>query len=320
MALFQVEKPTKQDNLLSNKYLVPPFSIFNTIRSNWQKRKREWLKLGFIGTDGRDTKRYNATPTNTFSARGGEVKEPESISEFDPFLAEILIKWFSRENDSVLDPFAGGVTRGLVAYTLNRDYFGIDISPEQVSSNQDQMKKYREEVVNSEHSVNYRIGDAESILTERVMFHDARFDMLFTCPPYYNLEIYTKNSNDLSRCKTYEEFRRKFNKIINYACQCLKYNSFAVIVVSEIRNPSTGAYYGFVPDTIEAFRRAGLYYYNEIILENNIGSLPIRAPKYFNRSRKVGRQHQNVLVFWKGDPAEIEKKFGSEKIICNPVE
>jgi len=84
---------------------------------------------------------------------------------------------------------------------------------------------------------------------------------------------------------------------------------FFVIVVSEIRNPETGVYYGFVPDTIRILRECGLSYYNEIILENNIGSLPIRAPKYFNQSRKIGRHHQNILVFYKGDPKKISSRY-----------
>ena len=49
--------------------------------------------------------------------------------------------------------------------------------------------------------------------------------------------------------------------------------------------------------------------YNEMILVNAIGSLPIRAGKYFNASRKIGKTHQNVLVFYKGDPKKIKDNY-----------
>jgi len=42
-------------------------------------------------------------------------------------------------------------------------------------------------------------------------------------------------------------------------------------------------------------------YYNEAILINSAGSLPIRITKQFEAGRKLGRTHQNVLVFIKGD-------------------
>ena len=53
-----------------------------------------------------------------------------------------------------------------------------------------------------------------------------------------------------------------------------------------------------------------------MILENRIMSLGVRCPKYFEQSRKVGRHHQNVLVFYKGDPNPkvIEDKFGRFEI------
>jgi hypothetical protein len=33
-----------------------------------------------------------------------------------------------------------------------------------------------------------------------------------------------------------------------------------------------------------------------------VGSLPVRTGKQFKASRKLGKTHQNLLVFVKGDP------------------
>lgn len=71
-----------------------------------------------------------------------------------------------------------------------------------------------------------------------------------------------------------------------------------------------GNYYGFVPDTVAAFQAAGLGYYNEGILVTVAGSLPIRAGKQFETSRKLGKTHQNVLVFLKGDAKAATKAVG----------
>ena len=46
----------------------------------------------------------------------------------------------------------------------------------------------------------------------------------------------------------------------------------------------------------------GVGYYNDIILYTVIGSLPVRVTKQFEPYRKIGKVHQNILVFYKGDP------------------
>lgn len=310
MPLFDVGPQRVPSSLLHAKFGWPPFSILNTISWDWQRRKDEWENLYRDSTKGRDVKRFNATPTNTFSARGAEAKEAESVSEFDPFLCELMYKWFSRPGDSVLDPFAGGCVRGTVAAVLGRRYFGIDLSPEQVEANVEQFFDIRTRYKDIESTADWACGDSDVRLTMLVN----TFDMVFTCPPYYNLERYTNDPRDLSKLSTYQDFLNKYSSILHKSAEHLRPNGFFVIVVSEIRasdkDMDNSYYYGFVPDTIKILQDAGLHYYNEIILENAIGSLPIRAPKNFDRSRKIGRHHQNILVFYKGDISAIEKKFG----------
>ena len=310
MALFEQKKQSVPSNLLKDKYGWPPFSILNTISHDWQRRKDEWEILFQDSTEGRDVKRYNATPTNTFSARGANAKKPESISEFDPYLAELMYRWFSVDDAKILDPFAGGCVRGVVASVLGRDYFGIDLSSQQVNANETQLKALQERYSNIIGQTYWVTGDSDEILNDL-----GKYDMVFTCPPYYNLEQYTKDPRDLSRLPSYTDFLHKYSSILYKATQCLKNDSFFVIVVSEVRADCRGIensqYLGLVPDTIHILRdKCSLHYYNEIILENAIGSLPVRAPKYFDRTRKIGRHHQNILVFYKGNLTNIEEKFG----------
>src|SRR5208337_353255 len=80
----------------------------------------------------------------------------------------------------------------------------------------------------------------------------------------------------------------------------LKANRFLVVKVGEIRDEK-GFYRNFVGDNISIFTRLGLRYYNEIILVTAVGSLPVRIAAQFGSYRKVGKTHQNCLVFWKGD-------------------
>jgi hypothetical protein len=61
---------------------------------------------------------------------------------------------------------------------------------------------------------------------------------------------------------------------------------------------------------VAAFEAGGLKLYNEAVLVTSAGSLPLRAGKPFEKSRKLGKTHQNVLVFVKGDPVAATQAVG----------
>ena len=68
-------------------------------------------------------------------------------------------------------------------------------------------------------------------------------------------------------------------------------------------------------DTIAAFQAAGLRYYNEAILVTSVGSLPVRAARVFQAGRKIGKTHQNVLVFVKGNPEAAARACGEVEVV-----
>jgi len=136
------------------------------------------------------------------------------------------------------------------------------------------------------------------------------YDFIFTCPPYYDLEVYSDDPADVSNAPTYAEFLAVYREIIAKAVAKLREDRFACVVVGEIRGPGPGYYRGFVADTIAAFEDAGMRLYNEAILVTAVGSLPVRTGKAFRATRKMGKAHQNVLVFVKGDPRAATEAVG----------
>lgn len=53
--------------------------------------------------------------------------------------------------------------------------------------------------------------------------------------------------------------------------------------------------------------------YNELILLDPIGTAALRARKSF-KTRKITRTHQEILVFFKGDPKKIKEIFGEVEV------
>lgn len=139
------------------------------------------------------------------------------------------------------------------------------------------------------------------------------YDFVFSCPPYFDLERYSDDVEDLSSLN-WEEFCRQYGEIVRKSCGMLKENRFACFVVGDIRD-KTGLYRNFIGETVNAFRAAGLSLYNEIILVNVVGSAPVRVGKPFGQYRKVGKVHQNVLVFYKGkNPKDIKRDFPADVV------
>ena len=224
------------------------------------------------------------------------------VSIFDPVLCELAYTWFSPVGGVILDPFAGGSVRGVVASKLGRQYIGHELRPEQVASNRQQGNDICSD---DETPPAWIEGDSRNI---DKTCHDVEADFIFSCPPYADLEVYSDNPQDISTLD-YSDFKQAYFEIIKKACDRLKNDRFACFVVGEVRDKK-GNYYDFVGDTVQAFRDAGLEYYNEAILVTPVGTVGMQTSRNFPIGRKFGKVHQNVLIFVKGDGKKATQACG----------
>ena len=132
-------------------------------------------------------------------------------------------------------------------------------------------------------------------------------DLLMSCPPYFNLEVYSDLPNDASNQGSYADFIYILRDAYSSAIRTLKPNRFAVIVVGDVRDKD-GYYVDFISDVKRIFIDNGMKLYNELILVENIGTGAMVADRYM-KSRKMKKTHQNVLVFYNGNTKEIANVF-----------
>jgi len=272
-----------EDVLLRDKFIEPPFSILDTKSGNWQKRKRTWIAKGLKSEVGRDAKVINMDTV------AKEKNTADYVSVFDPALCEVLYHWFCPENGTILDPFAGGSVRGIVANYLGYKYTGIDIRQEQIDSNREQAM----DILPIDNQPQWYVGNSNALLDDN---WQTKFDMVMSCPPYADLEVYSDLEGDISN-KPYKQFLELYESIIAKSCSLLNKGGYACFVVGEVRDKN-GFYIGFVPDTIKAFEKCGMKFYNEAILLNAIASASMRANGNM-KSKKLVKVHQNVLIFIK---------------------
>jgi hypothetical protein len=243
-----------------------------------------------------------------------EAPTASGTSIFDPVLCEIAYRWFCPPGGTVLDPFAGGSVRGIVASRLGLAYVGVELRGEQVVANEAQA------ALGAGPAPRWITGDSRDIAK---LAKGVQADLIFSCPPYWNLEVYSDDPADLSTLGK-EAFFDAYGAIIRDTVAKLRDDRFAVWVIGDVRD--AGGFFVNLPGrTVEAFEAAGARFYNDAILVTAVGSLPIRVGRQFTASRKLGRTHQNVLVFCKGDPkratevcgqvefGEIEEEAGEEE-------
>lgn len=264
--------------------MIKPFSILDTRTKEWQDRKRWWIQTYNIKSElGREDTQ----------SKSKFWDDEDTVSVFDATLCEKMYEWFVPKGGKVLDPFAGGSVRGIVATEMGLNYTGIDLSFHQIKANKEQSTK-----------PDWIIGDSDKILE---YLSDEEYDFVFTCPPYYDLEVYSDDEDDLSKLPT-DEFDEKYESILTKSAQKLKNNRFFAVVVSEVREVSKtgdykiGKYRGLINKTISVLEEAGLHFYNDMVLFNSQHQASRVVDTYFKRNRKVASVHQNVLVFVKGNP------------------
>jgi DNA modification methylase len=254
-------------------------------------------------------KMCNEEPQKVFKILG-IAPNTNGTSIFDPVLCELAYRWFSPAGGNVLDPFAGGSVRGITAALLGRYYYGGELRKEQVEANRLQADKICPGI-----KPVWACADSREI---DKTFADKPIDLIFSCPPYADLEVYSDDPKDISTMD-YKEFMTAYREIIAKSVSLLKPDRFAVFVIGEVREKNNGGFYkNFVPDTIKAFEDAGAKHYNEIVLLTPVGWLALRAGRTFSATRKIGKTHQNVIVFCKGDPKKATEACG-EILIDNSI-
>ena len=286
---------------LSETFGVPPMSVLDTRQGYWMERKRHWRAIVQDAGETRKATLFRSAPADPVSAL---LQESGGVSILDPVLAELVCRWFSKEGHTVLDPFAGDTVFGMVAAYCGLDFTGIELRQEQADLNNQRLA--------SAGLGGRYICDTSANLDEHVQ--DSTVDLLFSCPPYVDLEVYSDDPRDLSTMAP-DAFFEELSSILRLGVRKLRPDRFAVIVMSEVRDKRTGSYLRVIPRVIEAMTEAGMALWNELILVNPIGTAALRAGRQMQATRKVGRVHQNVLVFYNGDQRAISEELGAIDLV-----
>jgi len=184
----------------------------------------------------------------------------EYFSEFNPLVAENIINFWSDENDNILDMFAGR-TRGIVAGLKHRKYYGFEVSPKVQKIVSAIIKKGKDRFDEGYVPIIY-CDDAKNI----PKYNLPKIDLIFTCPPYHDLEKYESVKGQLSDIKDYGKFLEKLKNIMRISLSKLKYNGFVCLVVGDFRKEER--LIPFDCDVVKMMEELGVVLWDKVVLQN----------------------------------------------------
>ena len=217
------------------------------------------------------------------------------LSKFNSEYAKRIIEMWSKEDDFIVDPFAGRSSRPLVSTLLKRNYVGFDVVYDNLQEAKEQydiLKKGRQ------------LGYLKLIHTSSeymdLHLNGGVADMIITCPPYFNIEKYESVDGQLTDIKIYKNFLDIYKTILEKSANILKPGCFFAIVVANFR--IDGELYDFCSDTKDILKKH-LTYHDEIILEMSPAK---RHPLYTQAITNLNclKTHEYCLVFRKEDSKE----------------
>ncbi len=229
-----------------------------------------------------------------------------------PFLindVKKLIRFFTKENMVVLDPFCGSGTALVASAQEKRKGIGIDLSEKYC-----QMSKKRLQDLKLKKNQQVVCGDS----LKKISQIKGRVDYCVTSPPYHNIlrhngvglreakrkgmrngarlgvEYYSNDKRDLGNQAEYKDFLALLKKVMVEVYKKLKDKSYSSIIISDftVNKKETNA----SGDVIRLMQDIGFNFEGAIVLvQDNKPLYPFGYPYAY----KMNHHHQYILNFRK---------------------
>ena len=233
-----------------------------------------------------------------------EKQHPAPFSFLD---VSRLIQFYTKEYQSVLDPFSGvASTVKACAYT-NRYGTGVELN-----------QKYHDlglERIDLEVPDEFELKNNQKLINSNSInqikkFKKDSFDFIVTSPPYWNIldtvdhksaariednldHKYSENNEDLANIDSYQEFLKVLSNFFNNCSRPLKAKKYMCVIVSDFRKKEK--YYTFHADLANQIEKKNKFVLKgiRILYQRHKSIFPYGYPSSF----VPNMHHQNVLIF-----------------------
>jgi len=170
-----------------------------------------------------------------------------------------LVRYFTKQNGKVLDPFLGTGSTIKACLELEREGFGIELSPKWCEVTRQRLLEESNYEIDEDHLI---CGDSRNL---KDYFDKNFFDLIVTSPPYWNILAkkdhkanervlngqatkYSENDFDLGNITGYHKFLDELSRILLNCYDILKPGKYMNVIVSDFRHKSE--FFAFHADLI----------------------------------------------------------------------
>ena len=183
---------------------------------------------------------------------------------FPPEIPYRLIRMFSFVGETVLDPFSGMATTGIVAMKTNRSYVGFETNKEYHTESLKRLGETAE--IEGINNPNFVVHNSSSC--DMSLIQDSSVGIVVTSPPYWNKADYGDYKENIGGYEFYDDFLRDLKKVFQECYRILMPGRKLCVVTANV-NQNTKEYglltIPLATDMTKVMQDSGFVLINQII-------------------------------------------------------
>ena len=211
-----------------------------------------------------------------------------SVSMMAAELVDFAVKYYAEPGQVYLDPFSAQGIQMQVAVLRDLDYWGSDVCAEYVAYTNNVRERLS---IAPERHVEVRCQDSR--LTDWVP--DGIGDFSFYSPPYWDIEFYGPEPEQLGTGKTYDEFIEGMTEVARAWHPKFKPGAFVTVNVADLRRDKQLIPYH--AHTIELMAAAGYTMHDLWVVDQLVVGLSRAFAVSYNNRKVAPKTHEFLLVF-----------------------
>ena len=217
-----------------------------------------------------------------------------ALSKFPQEIGRTVVLFYSNPGDLVVDPFAGHNSRMELVVRAGRDYEGCDLSEDFMKFNRRRADELR--ALFPKRSIQLHLTDSR-----RQPIPNAVGDFTLTSPPYWDVEWYGPEDEQLGKSETYSKFLDGMYRVVCENFRTLKPGSYSVWFINDFRRGRKMYFYH--RDIIELGESSGFIGWDIIVVDLGRGL----RDGFVNANyqlKMIPKRHEYAVVFRKPDGTE----------------
>jgi DNA modification methylase len=181
-----------------------------------------------------------------------------ALSKFPQEVGRTIVLFYTEPGDTIVDPFAGHNSRMDLCVKAGRNYIGCDLSKDFMEFNRRRADILRKRFPKAEIQLHHCDSRKQPIA-------DSVGDFTLTSPPYWDIEYYGDEDEQLGKIDSYEEFMDGMEEVLAENFRTLKSGAYSAWFINDFRKDKV--FYFYHMDIAERGRRVGFIPHDILVVD-----------------------------------------------------